>query len=57
VLGDPAYYARFGFSQALAAPLASPYAGPHLQALALVPGTLSSARRGRIIYPPPFDAL
>ena len=57
VLGDPAYYARFGFSQALAAPLASPYAGPHLQALALVPGMLSSARRGRIIYPPPFDAL
>ena len=51
VLGDPAYYARFGFSQALAAPLASPYAGPHLQALALSRGVLSGARRGRIIYP------
>jgi|GEM_PF-198376 len=30
VLGDPAYYGRFGFKQA---DLASPYAGPHLMAL------------------------
>jgi putative acetyltransferase len=54
VVGDPAYYARFGFSRALAAPLGSPYAGPHQQALALVPGTLDAARTGRVIYPAPF---
>lgn len=57
VLGDPAYYGRFGFSQAMAAPLASRYAGPHLQALALVPAVLANVQRGRITYPPPFDAL
>ena len=28
VLGDPAYYGRFGFSATAAAPFASPYAGP-----------------------------
>lgn len=33
VLGDPAYYERFGFSANLAAPYASPYAGPHFMAL------------------------
>jgi putative acetyltransferase len=35
VLGDPAYYGRFGFSAKSAAPFASPYAGPHLMALRL----------------------
>ena len=35
VLGDPAYYGRFGFSAADAAPFASPYAGPHLMACRL----------------------
>jgi putative acetyltransferase len=35
VLGDPAYYGRFGFSVTDAAPFASPYAGPHLMALRL----------------------
>ena len=35
VLGDPAYYGRFGFDAALATPFASPYAGPHFMALAL----------------------
>lgn len=39
VLGDP-YYQRFGFDPALAAPLASPYAGPHLQALECRAGAL-----------------
>lgn len=35
VLGDPNYYARFGFSARLASRLKTPYDGPYLQALAL----------------------
>ena len=57
VLGDPAYYARFGFDVALAAPVACPYAGPYLQGLELQPGALRTARRGRAIYAAPFAAL
>lgn len=33
VLGDPAYYGRFGFSPTLAAGFTSTYAGPHLMGL------------------------
>jgi putative acetyltransferase len=32
VLGEPAYYARFGFALEIAAPFASPYAGPYFMA-------------------------
>src|SRR5262245_41244578 len=35
VLGEPRYYARFGFDPGLARGFASPYAGPHLMALSL----------------------
>lgn len=35
VLGDPAYYGRFGFTTTCAAGLTTSYDGPHLQALAL----------------------
>ncbi len=35
VLGDPDYYARFGFTPGLASQLKTPYDGPYLQALAL----------------------
>jgi putative acetyltransferase len=35
VLGDPAYYGRFGFTVENAAGLQTPYDGPYLQALAL----------------------
>ncbi len=35
VLGDPAFYHCFGFRAGLARPFSSPYAGPHLMALAL----------------------
>lgn len=38
VLGDPEYYARFGF---VPTPLRSPYSGPHFQALELRPGALA----------------
>lgn len=40
VLGDNAYYERFGFSAELATTLACSYAGPHFMALELVPGAL-----------------
>jgi len=35
VLGEPKYYARFGFTTQLASRLETPYDGPYLQALAL----------------------
>lgn len=54
VLGHPDYYPRFGFSAALAKPLAAPYSGEAFMALELVPGALSGAG-GRVIYPPAFD--
>ncbi|MFN8590122.1 MAG: hypothetical protein U0031_01590 [Thermomicrobiales bacterium] len=41
VLGDPALYQRFGFSVVAAAGLITPWSGPHLMALALVPGALA----------------
>lgn len=52
VLGDPAYYARFGFSAEEAKDIASPYAGKHFMALALKPLALSGP--GAVRYPPPF---
>lgn len=54
VLGHPDYYPRFGFSAALAQPLASPYSGEAFMALELVPGALSGAG-GKVVYPPAFD--
>jgi putative acetyltransferase len=55
VLGDPAFYGRFGFETALAAAFQSPYAGPYLMARALA-GPLS-VRSGRIDHAPAFAAL
>lgn len=56
VLGDPAYYGRFGFSTGSAAALACVYAGPALQAVELRPGILGH-RGGRLTYPAAFAAL
>ena len=55
VLGDPAYYGRFGFSSALAQRLVAPYAGPHFMGLELRRGALESG--GIVRYPIPFEAL
>jgi putative acetyltransferase len=55
VLGDPAYYGRFGFDPATAQGFASPYAGPHLMAVALT-GPLP-VTSGRVDYAPAFAAL
>ena len=55
VLGDPAYYGRFGFSATLASGFVSPYAGPHLMVLPLN-GPLPETA-GPVAYAPAFDAL
>ncbi|MGO4711883.1 GNAT family N-acetyltransferase [Bradyrhizobium sp. 2TAF24] len=54
VLGDPAYYGRFGYSAASAAGFACDYAGPYFQALALASG---APDRGRIAYAAAFERL
>jgi putative acetyltransferase len=52
VLGDPAYYRRFGFT---AAPdFVSRYAGPHFQVQRL---KRHAPRSGVVSYPKPFDDL
>jgi putative acetyltransferase len=56
VLGEPAYYERFGFTAATARPFASPYAGPYFLALALRPGAASPAS-GSASYAPAFSKL
>lgn len=53
VLGHPKYYARFGFSAALARPLAAPFSGDAFMALELAPGALQGSD-GRVVYPPAF---
>lgn len=53
VLGHPAYYPRFGFSAALAAKLASPFAGEAFMALELAAGALRG-EAGQVRYPAAF---
>lgn len=54
VLGDPAYYGRFGFSVESARPFPSPYAGEHFMALMLTAPPIAPAP---VVYAPPFAAL
>ncbi len=55
VLGDPAYYRRFGFTTEAAAGIACIYSGPHLMAIDLtgLPSTIDRHVR----YPWPFAWL
>ena len=55
VLGDGAFYGRFGFRPELAAGFGSPYAGPHFLALALN-GALPAAE-GTVDYAPAFGRI
>lgn len=55
VLGDPTYYARFGFDARLAVGFTSAYAGPHLM-VAPLHGSLPAAT-GQIDYAAAFAAL
>ena len=54
VLGDPAFYGRFGFESAPSS-LTTPYDGPYLQVLALRPE--DAALSGRVRYPAAFVGL
>jgi putative acetyltransferase len=56
VLGDPAFYQRFGFDAGKASGFTSPYAGPHFMALALGHGDLP-VLNGSIEYAPAFARL
>lgn len=55
VLGQPAYYTRFGFSVEAARPFTSPYPADYMMVLELRPGALAGG--GEIRYPPAFAAL
>ncbi|MEO1291959.1 MAG: N-acetyltransferase [Pseudomonadota bacterium] len=55
VLGDPTYFARFGFETSAARAIEAPYAGPYYMALALHDGLGQIAGEAR--YPRAFDAL
>jgi putative acetyltransferase len=54
VLGDPAFYGRFGFSAAAAKPFRTPYDGEYMQALALAP---DAPKSGTVRYPVAFAGL
>jgi putative acetyltransferase len=56
VLGEPDYYARFGFSAESAAPFGSPYSGPYLMAQWLRSDAGPPAA-GSAAYAPAFDRL
>jgi putative acetyltransferase len=56
VLGDTRFYRKFGFDAATARPFASPYAGPHFQALLMNPA-MPPVEAGAASYPQAFDAL
>ena len=55
LVGEPAYYRRFGFDAQSSAPFASPYAGPYFMALALADIDIPAA--GRADYTPAFAGL
>lgn len=54
VVGDPAYYSRFGFTPEAAALLSCPYSGPYLQALDLSSGFLEALGPARLTFAPPL---
>ncbi|WP_447727999.1 GNAT family N-acetyltransferase [Sphingomonas koreensis] len=57
VLGEPAYYGRFGYAADLARGFASPYAGDYLMALALQEGKVPCGVRGDATHAAAFAAL
>jgi putative acetyltransferase len=56
VLGEPAYYGRFGYDPALAGPFASPYAGPYFMAC-ILDSALPKPQRGHAIHATAFARL
>lgn len=55
VLGEPAYYGRFGFKRALAAKFETPYPKEYFMATELVPDALAD-EHGAVVYAAPFAA-
>ena len=51
VLGDPAYYKRFGFSAQQATAFHTPYDGPYMQSVKL---SRDAPPSGTLVYPSPF---
>ncbi len=54
VLGDPAYYRRFGFREQTVEDMSSRYAGPSLMGLMLAQG---QPRGDAIVHPPAFASV
>ena len=57
VLGDPAFYGRFGFDADFARGFATPYAGDHLMALPLQGGLIPCGVRGDATHAAAFARL
>ena len=57
VLCDPVWYARFGFRAETARGLQTPWPGPHLMALELLPGGLGDGQGVVARYPAAFASL
>lgn len=57
VLGDPAFYGRFGYDAALARNFASPYAGEYFMAAALQGGLVPCGAREAARHAPAFARL
>ena len=57
VLGEPAYYGRFGFDSDWAKGFESPYAGDYLMALPLHDGAMPCGVRGEARHAPAFQQL
>jgi predicted N-acetyltransferase YhbS len=57
VLGDPAYYSRFGFERADEHGIVFPEPAPADASMALPLQAYDSKLRGQIVYPPAFDAV
>ena len=55
VLGEPAYYGRFGFAADVARGLNTPYDGPYVQALYLSPK--AEQAQGTVVYASAFAGL
>ena len=56
VLGDPAYYRKFGFTREAARVLKSEYSGGHFQALELSAGALAGGS-WKLTYPKAFTSV
>lgn len=56
VVGEPAYYTRFGFSAEVARHLSAPYSGDAFMALELATGALADDE-WNVTYPRPFEEV